>query len=461
MVETKTHKTCSKCSQIKEVHLFAKGRNRCLDCYSKYIKQFRADKAAGISRTRVKLEVSHRICKDCSQDKEISLFRRGRLVCKECYKKTILKALEKKKEEFLLLGAPKDKYRECRTCKEEKSLDNFYLTGYRCNQCKESKPQRLIEKEQARKQEYLDSRNEPKACRLCNEVKLVSDFRIKSRICKKCKWENIKAERLRQNPPKLKQENFGVNSLGEKEKIKICIRCQKAKFEGEFVSRTKTSKKTYCKDCNNEKSRKKYVKAQKEKGLKVTGTFGHVKFTEFEAKYRNNESARRSRNANLEQRRAECRKYKKENRHKFNAYNRKRYYTDPAYNMEQKIRRRIHMAIKAGGETKSEKTRHLLGCDSQTLKAHLISKLENGMTWEKIIDAEIEIDHIIPCSLFDMSDIEEQRRCFNYKNLTPLWANDNYTKGDLYMGIRWRFIPKTIKKIIPLIQMVEELYNIE
>ena len=38
-----------------------------------------------------------------------------------------------------------------------------------------------------------------------------------------------------------------------------------------------------------------------------------------------------------------------------------------------------------------------------------------------------EIDHIKPCASFDLSDPKEQKHCFFYKNLQPLWGEDNRT----------------------------------
>jgi hypothetical protein len=39
------------------------------------------------------------------------------------------------------------------------------------------------------------------------------------------------------------------------------------------------------------------------------------------------------------------------------------------------------------------------------------------------------VDHIIPCAAFNFNNEEEQRRCFHYTNLQPLWAEENIKKG--------------------------------
>ena len=39
------------------------------------------------------------------------------------------------------------------------------------------------------------------------------------------------------------------------------------------------------------------------------------------------------------------------------------------------------------------------------------------------------IDHKIPCASFDLRKVSEQKKCFNYKNLQPMWAIDNLRKG--------------------------------
>ena len=42
------------------------------------------------------------------------------------------------------------------------------------------------------------------------------------------------------------------------------------------------------------------------------------------------------------------------------------------------------------------------------------------------------IDHIQPCNSFDLSNEEEQKKCFHYSNMQPLWAFDNLSKGAKY-----------------------------
>jgi hypothetical protein len=89
------------------------------------------------------------------------------------------------------------------------------------------------------------------------------------------------------------------------------------------------------------------------------------------------------------------------------------------------LRTRIWWAIK--NNYKSKHTMQLLGCSIDFLKQHLSSKFTSGMSWSNY--GKWHIDHIKPCAKFDLSKEEEQRKCFHYTNLQPLWAKDNLRKG--------------------------------
>ena len=42
------------------------------------------------------------------------------------------------------------------------------------------------------------------------------------------------------------------------------------------------------------------------------------------------------------------------------------------------------------------------------------------------------IDHIKPVSKYNLLDPEEQKKCFHYTNLQPLWAIENIRKSNKY-----------------------------
>lgn len=89
------------------------------------------------------------------------------------------------------------------------------------------------------------------------------------------------------------------------------------------------------------------------------------------------------------------------------------------------MRRRLLDAIK--GNPKLSTTLNLVGCDIDYLKEYLEKLFLPNMSWDNY--GKWHIDHIIPCNSFDLSDIEQQKKCFHYTNLQPLWAKDNLKKG--------------------------------
>jgi len=110
---------------------------------------------------------------------------------------------------------------------------------------------------------------------------------------------------------------------------------------------------------------------------------------------------------------------------KINKYQRERRKYDFNYKMKSCLRTRIWIALK--GKVKSKKTINLLQCTVEELWLHLEKQFKPGMTREN--HGLWHIDHIIPCSSFDLTKPEEQAQCFHYTNLQPLWASENLAKG--------------------------------
>ena len=96
------------------------------------------------------------------------------------------------------------------------------------------------------------------------------------------------------------------------------------------------------------------------------------------------------------------------------------------------IRGRINTAIKKHFGSKAYKTIELLDCSIDECRKWLESKFLPGMTWDNhgLGEGKWHIDHIIPCARFDLTKPEEQKKCFHYTNLQPLWAEENLCKSD-------------------------------
>lgn len=103
-----------------------------------------------------------------------------------------------------------------------------------------------------------------------------------------------------------------------------------------------------------------------------------------------------------------------------------RYYSDPIFRLKSNILSRINISLKHN--RKSLKTEILIGCSISELKIYLESKFIDGMSWN---NRELwHIDHIIPCDSFDLSNPDQQKECFHYTNLQPLWKKDNLKKSN-------------------------------
>ena len=122
------------------------------------------------------------------------------------------------------------------------------------------------------------------------------------------------------------------------------------------------------------------------------------------------------------------RAYKRAHRDDINAKKRIRTRDDACFRLVNNIRRRISNALH--GRSKAAHTLELLGCTVEQCYAHLEKQFTPGMSWEN--RAEWHVDHIRPIASYDISVPAQQRACFHYTNLQPLWARDNLRKGAKY-----------------------------
>lgn len=84
---------------------------------------------------------------------------------------------------------------------------------------------------------------------------------------------------------------------------------------------------------------------------------------------------------------------------------------------------------------KSDNTINLLGCSIKYFKNYIKSLFQEGMIWDNYGLKKWHLDHIIPCSKFELKNSEEQEVCFHYTNYQPLWAKDNLIKNNKFKEI--------------------------
>ena len=108
------------------------------------------------------------------------------------------------------------------------------------------------------------------------------------------------------------------------------------------------------------------------------------------------------------------------------AWKRASYQNNLSYRLRAVLRSRVRSALK--NNSKSARTMQLIGCSVDEAKLHLERQFKPGMSWDNY--GNWEIDHIKPISRFDLSKEAEQRLCFHFTNIQPLWKEDNMRKGN-------------------------------
>ena len=119
--------------------------------------------------------------------------------------------------------------------------------------------------------------------------------------------------------------------------------------------------------------------------------------------------------------RASMRKY-------FRDHKRERERNDPVYRLTQRLRSAISHAMR--GKKKIRGLEKYLGCSVAFFRKYLEQRFCDGMSWDNYGVFGWHIDHVLPCSSFNLSLKSEQAKCFHYTNFQPLWRGDNMAKRD-------------------------------
>jgi hypothetical protein len=219
---------------------------------------------------------------------------------------------------------------------------------------------------------------------------------------------------------------------------KICTKCKNEKDLIEF-SIKRASKDGYgnrCKFCikeyNDNYDFKKYNIDNKDK-ISIRA----LKYYQNNKEYIKNNSKTYF-NKNINTHRTRVKKWYDNNKEyhqtKTKIYIKKRLKEDPIFKLKETLRKRLHDLLIKNKTPKVYSSFILLGCSVSECKQHLESQFKPEMNWDN--HGKVwEIDHIQPCSKFNLELIEEQQKCFHYTNLQPLFKTTKIAESFGYNEI--------------------------
>ena len=204
--------------------------------------------------------------------------------------------------------------------------------------------------------------------------------------------------------------------------MKRCSKCNQEK-EYKFFYRKKSSNDGYSNICK--KCRKEY------NTLNITQTQQYYQETKDKHKinskkyYSNNKEKVIQNSINFQKNNPHLQKqynvkWRNNNKKYFKEWRKKNYKNNPNFKLRVILGNRLNEVLKKNKTYKTNNIINILGCNLPKLKLYLESKFFPEMSWNN--HGKVwEIDHIKPCISFDLTKEKEQKECFHYTNLQPLF----------------------------------------
>jgi hypothetical protein len=208
--------------------------------------------------------------------------------------------------------------------------------------------------------------------------------------------------------------------------MKICPKCGVEKRESEFGIRKSGFRagqfRGECKPCEKARlanywAEHKEKRRQQRKSWRVRDRKVNPEKWAAEAKVRRERDPEKANRI--------AREWRKQNPEKVRVIQKTHRKSHPLRVISDRLRTRVNAVLR--GRCKSAHTLELLGCSLEHLKVWLAFYFQPGMSFANY--GLWHIDHIRPCASFDLSNPVQQRECFHYTNLQPLWAKENMSKG--------------------------------
>jgi len=98
--------------------------------------------------------------------------------------------------------------------------------------------------------------------------------------------------------------------------------------------------------------------------------------------------------------------------------------------MKYNEKKRLQIALRRFYSTNvnTKEISELLGINKKEFISYIDSQLLVGMD-KNNFGKVWGLDHIVPVELFDISNVEDKKICYNYQNIIPMFNDDNRVKG--------------------------------
>lgn len=241
---------------------------------------------------------------------------------------------------------------------------------------------------------------------------------------------NKHASQIRDRKSYLRKQGFlpeykSQSKINLELKTKNCTRCKENKEFEEFYksSINPDGLKCYCKSCTKEinkpyeklrwEIKKEEIKSDPilKSDLAIKGRIWRTK---------NKERLSESKTKYYHENKERILKYSTD-------YHRLRKLEDNNFRLRCNTRKRVYDAVR--GICYSSQTQAIFGCSRDEFLNYLESKFYGGMNWDNYGNNGIwEVDHIIPISNYDLTDLSQLRLALHYTNCQPLLIKENRSK---------------------------------
>ena len=211
--------------------------------------------------------------------------------------------------------------------------------------------------------------------------------------------------------------------------MKVCIKCNQEKEITNYYknSRNKTGYDNICKLCKNKYSTENSKKLGKDyfcQASKKWSDKNREKISEYNKQNYNYDYYK------TEKRKLYSKEWRQKNRHKLNEYQTKKYQKDIDFKLSILLRGRFNTVVVK--KHKIGQIENLIGCTIEECRQYIEQQSKPEMNWNN--HGEIwKIDHIKPCSSFDLTNIEQQKQCFHYTNIQPLFKTTEIAESFGYI----------------------------